>query len=94
MLRATADRLKRYYRRRQIAYKQVFNKENQFTHVVMEDLAKFCRAHQSTFHKDDRVSATMEGRREVFLRIAENLELGLEEIYNLHIAKNLGDEDA
>ena len=93
MLAATTEAFKKYFRRRQLAYRHVFNHENQFTHIVLEDLAKFCRAHASTFHKDPNVSKVLEGRREVFLRIAENLNLSTEQIYDLHIAKNKqGDE--
>lgn len=42
---------------------------------VLEDLAKFCRAHETTFHTDARVHAALEGRREVFLRIQQHLNL-------------------
>jgi hypothetical protein len=42
---------------------------------VLIDLAKFCRAFESTFHPDPRVHAVMEGRREVWLRIQQHLQL-------------------
>lgn len=48
---------------------------------VLRDLAKFCRAHQSTFHEDARVHAVMEGRREVWLRIQEQLQLNDEQLW-------------
>lgn len=37
---------------------------------VLADLARFCRANTTTFDKDARIHALLEGRREVFLRIA------------------------
>jgi hypothetical protein len=64
-----------YLRKRQMAYAHVFNKENQFLETVMEDLAKFCRARESTFHVEQRVHAVLEGRREVYLRIQDHLTL-------------------
>lgn len=48
--------------------------------AVLEDLAWFCRADQTTFHPDPRVHALMEGRREVWLRIKEHLDLDLEDL--------------
>jgi hypothetical protein len=41
------------------------------TSMVLEDLAKFCRADQSCFDADPRIHAVLEGRREVWLRIQE-----------------------
>ncbi len=92
MISATADRLRRYLRRRHIAYNQVFTIESVFTQTVLKDLAKFCRAHESTFHTDARVSAVMDGRREVYLRIQEHLNLTTEQIYALHKVSERGDE--
>lgn len=42
---------------------------------VLEDLAKFCRANESTFHADPRIAANLDGRREVWLRIINHLHL-------------------
>lgn len=39
--------------------------------IVMDDLARFCRAFASTHHDNDRHAARLDGRREVFLRIME-----------------------
>lgn len=49
--------------------------------LVLEDLAKFCRANESTFHPDARVHAVMEGRREVWLRIRAHLDLSDEALW-------------
>ena len=43
--------------------------------AVLADLARFCRADESTFDTDPRISALMEGRREVWLRITKHLNL-------------------
>lgn len=51
--------------------------------AVLEDLAKFCRANESCFHPDARVHAVMEGRREVWLRIRQHLDLTEAELFTL-----------
>jgi hypothetical protein len=48
---------------------------------VLADLAKFCRAHQSTFHPDTHVAARLDGRREVWLRITQHLNLTTDDLY-------------
>jgi hypothetical protein len=47
----------------------------------MEDLARFCRAHKSTFHENPYVAARLDGRREVFLRILDFTGLSLDALY-------------
>ena len=74
-------------RGRAFAYNQVFIKENKYTELVLKDLARFCRAHDTTFQPDERMHAVLEGRREVWLRIQNHLQLDLEEIYELHKIK-------
>lgn len=66
---------------RRQAYVSVFSGPN--GDAVLRDLAKFCRARESTFHLDARVSAVLEGRREVWLRLQEHLQLTDEELYAL-----------
>lgn len=48
---------------------------------VLADLAKFCRASESTFHPDARVHAVAEGRREVWLRIQQHLNLSDQDLW-------------
>ena len=50
---------------------------------VRDDLAKFCRANESTFHPDPRVEGIMQGRREVWLRIQQHLDLSEDELFAL-----------
>lgn len=52
--------------------------------LALEDLAKFCRANESTFHPDPRVHAVLEGRREVWLRIQQHINLPPEELHRLY----------
>ncbi len=55
---------------------------------VLADLANFCRAHESTFETDPRAHALLEGRREVYLRIRDHIELSEED----HIKKVIGEK--
>lgn len=51
--------------------------------LVLEDLAKFCRAHETTFHADPRIHAVLEGRREVWLRIQQHLNLSDDQLWGI-----------
>lgn len=73
-----------YLRRRKGAYERLFDLESQDVQIVLRDLARFCRAAQSTFHVDARAHALAEGRREVWLRIQNHLNLDPKELWDLH----------
>ena len=88
MIKGTKLDLRNFFRKRRLAYNAVFSKDNQHTKYVLMDLANFCRAHKSTFNEDQRVQSNLDGRREVWLRIQENLGLNIDEIYALHGVKD------
>jgi len=92
MILDSFSKIKDLIRTRKFAYQMVFAKENKYTRAVLKDLARFCRAHESTFDVDPRRHAALEGRREVFLRIKEYLELNETEIYELHKVKDMTKE--
>lgn len=48
--------------------------------TVMADLARFCRAEESTYHADARAHALLEGRREVYLRIWHHMNRSVDEL--------------
>ena len=50
---------------------------------ILVDLADFCRAGESCFHPDARLHAVAEGRREVWLRIQNHLNLSTDELYRI-----------
>ncbi len=75
------DRAKAILNRRQTAYQTVF--AGPVGQQVLVDLAKFCRACTTTFHKDPRVAARLDGRREVFLRIQKHLNLTDDQLWSL-----------
>ncbi|MCA9339383.1 MAG: hypothetical protein KDA17_00555 [Candidatus Saccharibacteria bacterium] len=69
---------------RALAYVRTFNTESIDARMVLEDLAKFCRANQSTFNEDPRLHAVLEGRREVWLRIQKHLNLTPDELWEIY----------
>lgn len=84
--------LERIFRRRH-AYRSVLLGTDGLPHVwariVLEDLARFCRANSSTARfaptgaLDPIASAKLDGRREVWLRIMSHLHLDDKYITNL-----------
>ena len=84
----TEDEALRFFRRKRHAYVQTFKREALANSIVLKDLAKFCRATESCFNADPRLHAVLEGRREVWLRIQEFLQLTDEELFELKTKKD------
>ena len=93
MILERLDLFKRKLHGLAFAYNRVFDKKSPFTEAVLKDLAKFCRAHQTTYHPDPRIHAVLEGRREVWLKIQEYLNMTIDEIYELHKIKEITPEE-
>lgn len=85
-LKAAAQR---FISGRQGAYRRLFSLENRDADVVLTDLAGFCRAHQSTAHPDPHMAARLDGRREVFLRISQHLQLDERTLWLLYGGQQL-----
>lgn len=79
------EHVMQFLSRRRTAYAKTFT--GPYADEVLRDLAKFCRAHESTFNADPRVHAVLEGRREVWLRIIEQLQLTDDELYQRYAKK-------
>ena len=77
-------RIKEFLSARSMAYRRVFNAQNRDAKVVLEDLSRFCRAAKSTAHVDPHMAARLDGRREVWLRLQDHLNLSTEEMYRLY----------
>ncbi len=84
MIKMLVEDFRRLVGSRCLAYQKTFDLKSAYAQQVLGDLSKFCRAHDSTFHKDARAHAVLEGRREVWLRIQEHLNLNENQIYQLH----------
>lgn len=82
MLQALVEKTKQFLLARHTAYNAVFRSAH--GERVLADLAKFCRANESTFHADPRLAAQLDGRREVWLRIQKHLNLTQDELWKLH----------
>lgn len=81
-LTEVVEQAKRWLFRRRYAYQTTFR--GPLADEVLRDLARFCRANQSTFHVDDRAHAMAEGRREVWLRIANHLNLPPDRLWAIY----------
>lgn len=72
----------RLVRERKQAYQFTFSRIG--SQDVLIDLARFCRANRSCFDPDPHKAALLEGRREVWLRIQEHLNLTAEELTEIY----------
>jgi hypothetical protein len=76
------EQVRRVLMRRRHAYNVTFRAP--LGEEVLRDLARFCRAHESTFHPDPRLHAVAEGRREVFLRICYHMNMTPDELWEFY----------
>jgi hypothetical protein len=88
MIDTVRDKLRRFFDRRRHAYQATFR--GGYAHIVLEDLAKFCRANEPTYQQDARAHALAEGRREVWLRIQRHLRLSDDELWALSTGQPSG----
>lgn len=68
-----------FLRRRKHAYVLAFASEP--GQRVLADLIRFCRGIETTYHDDARMSARLEGRKEVWMRIQQHLNLQPEQLF-------------
>lgn len=81
------QKAKDFFGERKLAYIRLFKPDDKAAHIgsveiVLKDLAKFCRANKTCFDSDPRKHANLEGRREVWLRIMEHLNLTPDEYWD------------
>lgn len=81
MIAELREKLRLFVSTRRYAYRTTF--KGPVAETVLRDLARFCRANESTFHDNERVQSKLDGRREVWLRIANHLNLTEEELWRL-----------
>ena len=80
------EKARRFLMRRRHNYRLVFLSPP--GQEVLRDLAKFCRANETTFHTDARLHAVAEGRREVWLRVANHLNMPPEDLWALYTRRD------
>ncbi len=83
----TVEATKGWLRNRRAAYRRTFDVDNQDVQAILKDLAKFCRGYESTFDPDPRIHALLEGRKEVWTRIQQHLQLSDEDLWKLYTRK-------
>lgn len=77
------ERAKNFLKGRSYAYRATFSLESPTALIVLKDLAVFCRANKSTFHVEPNMAARLDGRREVFLRLQQHLQLNDDQLWQL-----------
>lgn len=86
-----------YIRGLKTAYQLTFPKHSPAQQMVLADLARFCRATESCVVPGNHdKTLILEGRREVWLRLNEYLNLTVEDLYQLKSGRPLiqhGDEN-
>lgn len=70
--------IKDFLNTRAQAYRKVF--AGIYGQRVLSDLARFCRANESTFAPDPRAEGILQGRREVWLRLSKHLNLSEDDL--------------
>ena len=86
-LQAAIENTRNFLQRRRYAYNATFC--GPLADEVLRDLARFCRAHSSTFNSDPYAAARLDGRREVWLRLQNHLELSPDQLWDLYSGRNL-----
>ena len=81
-MRELWEQAKSFLASRRTAYLRTFR--NPMGERVLEDLAQFCRAAESTARPDEKAMYILEGRREVWLRIQHHLQLNEDELWKLY----------
>jgi len=80
------EKVKEYINRRALAYKRVFADPNKSedVKVVMEDLAFWSRAFETTWDANSKKQDLLEGRRETYLRIAKQTHLSFDQLFKIY----------
>lgn len=71
---------------RKKSYQSIFGESGAASSEAMKDFARFCYAFKSTAGPDPYLTATLNGRREAWLRICEHLHISEEELTRLYQA--------
>lgn len=84
LLRRIQEERSRRFLRQSRAVKDLFFENEQLkrnAEALLADLREFCFAQKSSFHTDALVMARREGRRDVWLRITEFLNLDEKDVH-------------
>jgi len=73
-----------FIQQRKQAYQLTFNEANTWAVEVLKDLIRVCKANQSWFAPTEYDHAFKEGKRAVWLRIQQHLNLSEKDLYRLY----------
>lgn len=86
-----------YFDRQARSYNLTFQRNQPANLEVLDDLARFCRANETTAYFDAKthvydpyMSAKLDGRREVWLRIQQRIHLTPEQLAQLYVGNPAG----
>lgn len=82
-------RAEEYITERKKAFRRTFTAGPEAM-IVLKTLARFCRAHESTFDPNSTIASRLDGRREVWLFIQQHLQLAEDELWQLFIPRQKG----
>ena len=85
----TVMRAEEYLTERKKAFRRTFTTGPE-SMIVLKTLARFCRAHESTFDPNSAIANRLDGRREVWLFIQQHLQLAEDELWRLFIPRQKG----
>ncbi len=87
MIDEAAQAMKRLLQRKEWAYRNIFQGDKGDLHeaskIALADLRTFCNGTKSSFSTDALEMARMEGRREVFTRVTNFLNVDYSKYYDL-----------
>lgn len=81
--REAVGKAQEFVTQRKAAYHRTFYGTGVDGQAVLADLANFCRAHASTFDGNPSIANRLDGRREVWLRIQQHLQLSDQQLWTL-----------
>lgn len=84
------ERLKRFLWNRQYNYKLTF--QSPPGKEVLKDLARFCRATKSVYYPNSDLTQQAIGRHDVWLRIANHMNMTADELYRLVSEPMIGED--
>lgn len=77
--------------RRRVSYARLFslgNPSHEDVLCVMDDLAEFCRAYETTLNPNQKLQDAFEGRREVYLRIMDHILLDHDTLFKRYHSRD------
>lgn len=82
-----------FIRGRKQDYQLTFSRNSPAAQRVLRDLAKFCRANETVYNPDEKMTYVLIGRNEVWKRVQDNLNLTAQDLYQISTGQQLNLKD-